>query len=223
MKKAGWARGALIAGLSAGLLLTGCTPHEARSEQEASQGAQGARDRSGATKAEAFSGSPKERYAKAGARYKELNAFLTGVQRDIHAGAWLDSPTHSDFIPDPGYNSGMKLDGDGRSDNGSADSYTFWVSRFYTPEEPVATVIERTVAAWRKRGWEVTEKVPGSQRFATTTLEGYWLDIKVNGTGTIALRAYSPVFWGSYDELLTESPSAVTPNIRPRPPEPSSR
>lgn len=98
----------------------------------------------------------------------------------------------------------MKLDGDGRSDNGSADSYTFWVSRFYTPKEPVSTVIERTVAAWRKRGWEVTEKVTGSQRFATTTPEGYWLDIKVNGTGTIALRAYSPVFWGSYDELLTE-------------------
>ncbi|RKW69890.1 hypothetical protein DWQ67_10460 [Galactobacter caseinivorans] len=96
----------------------------------------------------------------------------------------------------------MKLDGDGQGDDGSADSYTFWLSRFYTPDEPVAQVLERTVEDWRRRGWDVKEKVPGSHRFATTTPEGYWLDIKVKGAGTIALRAYSPVFWGSYDELL---------------------
>lgn len=202
MKKAGWAHGALIAGLSAGLLLTGCTPHEARSEQGASQGAQGARDRSGATKAEAFSGSPKERYAKAGAHYKELTAFVTGVQRDIHAGTWQDSPTHSGVTPTEGYNSGMQLEGDGRGDDGSGDSYTFWLTRFYSPEEPAANVLRQTVEDWRQRGWEVGEPVPGATRSTTTTPEGYWLEIS-ESDGTIELRAFSPVFWGSYDELLT--------------------
>ncbi|RKW69893.1 hypothetical protein [Galactobacter caseinivorans] len=203
MRNKMWGRGALIVGLSLGFPLTGCTPPEAQNTQQTSQENQGARDLSGATKAEAYSGPPKDRYAKAGARYKELTAFYAGVQRDIHAGTWQDSPTHSDFIPSPGYNSGMKLDGDGRSKDGLADSYTFWTTRFFTPDEPVTKVLERTVEGWRRRGWEVAEPVPGAPRFTTTTPEGYWLEISESG-GTVELRAYSPVFWGSYNELLRE-------------------
>ncbi|WP_147433675.1 hypothetical protein [Galactobacter caseinivorans] len=170
--------------------------------QQTSQENQGARDLSGATKAEAYSGSPKDRYAKAGERYKELNAFYVGVQRDIHAGTWQDSPTHSGVTPTEGYNSGMELIGDGQGDDGSADSYTFWLTRFYTPDEPATNVLERTVEDWRQRGWEVAEPVPGAQRFTTTSPEGYGLEISVSD-GTFELRAFSPVYWGSYDELLT--------------------
>lgn len=195
---------ALTAALLCGLASSACSPTKEDQVTAAPQQGSGIKDRSGSTRAQALARPLAENYALAGEHYDALNAVFTPLQKAISSGAWRDSGTESEVAPGQGFTRGPELEGDGKlEDSTGADSYYFSVYRTFTPQEPVKELLERTAEKWRQNGLQVSSDDPlGSVRYTATTTDGYTLHLDEGQPGTIALTAYSPVYWGPQRELL---------------------
>ncbi|MDR2256321.1 MAG: hypothetical protein LBE25_10030 [Arthrobacter sp.] len=99
----------------------------------------------------------------------------------------------------------MPLEGDGQGPDGHGDSYTFWVVRFLTPEEPLEQLQSTAATTWRERGWEVTEEsVFGGKLYTAMTPEGYRIGLNAESADMLSVTVTSAAYWGNFNALLRD-------------------
>lgn len=178
--------------LAAALLLSGCSLQPALREP--------AVDGGGLTESEARAMSFEQQYLLAGERHQELNERLAQLQAEIFEDEWLDGSTVSEVIPWDGYVMSPGLPGITRD-----NTYNFSVSRWYFPEQDIATLVREVGKSWEARGWQITEEtIPpgGGIRVFFTTDDGYWFECIQRGEDEIKLTGESPVYWGDSHRLI---------------------
>lgn len=181
----------LSAVLAGALLLSGCSLLSPSSREPAVDGG-------GLTESEAMAMSLEEQYRLAGERHQELNERFAELQAEIFEGEWQEGATTSEVVPRSAHMLSPRMSGTTRD-----NTYYFAVSRWYFPEQDIATLVREVGKSWEARGWEVIEEtsLPGGDiRVFVTTDDGYWFECNQNGD-EIKLSGDSPVYWGDNLEL----------------------
>lgn len=171
------------------LVLTGC------SEPEPS------RDGAGLTESEAAEMTFREQYRAAGEQHRALNELFAEVQAQIYPGEWIEGGTRSEVVPGSAH---MVAQGRGIRGVTRDNTYYFTVARFLTPDRDVKDMVRETAAAWRERGWEVSEEsfTGGTIRVVATTPDGYWFSCNEDSATKLSLHGHSPVYWTTDNHTL---------------------
>lgn len=157
-------------------------------------------DISGVTAKEALAMPLKAQYELAGDRYRELNDRFAELQREIYTGRWREGGTSSEIVPGSGFSRSGSVPGVTRE-----NSYYFNVSRAFSKDQGIQSMLTAIESSWLARGWVVSREVfPNGDIWVKAKAEnGFSFDAYGDLGESLSLDGWSPVYWGNESELST--------------------